>query len=376
MRTGFALVLALVPATLLASPPGEKTKSVDVVLCLDTSGSMDGLIDSAKRKLWAIVNDLAKMEPTPSLRVALYSYGNNTYDAKKGWVRREVELSTDLDEVYKRISALRCAAPNSEEYVARVVRDALTELKWSDEKDALKLLFVCGNEPVNQDKEVSLSSVAVIAKEKGVLINTIYCGLTNHVDAAGWSAFAADSNGKFASIDQNKAATEAAIKTPFDEEIEKLGTRINGTYLWYGMKGGEGRDKQSAADGVAKNAAGGVAVERSVTKAGTLYKNAECDLIDRMQTDKEFDLKKIKENELPDELRKLKADERLPYLKKKATEREEIQKKVAQLSAQRALFIEEARAKQPKPAGEKALDEALRLILREQAKTKGLKAKD
>jgi hypothetical protein len=376
MRAGIAFVLALVPATLFAAPPATASKPVDVVLCLDTSNSMDGLLDSAKRKLWAVVNELAKMEPTPNLRVALYSYGNNTYDAKKGWVRREVELTTDLDEVYKRITSLRCAAPGSDEYVARVCRDALAELKWTDDKDGLRLLFVCGNEPVDQDKEVSLDSVAATAKEKGVLINTIYCGAANHQEALGWATFAAKSTGKYASIDQNKAAAEAAIKTPYDEEIEKLGLKINETYCWYGHKGAEGRANQSAADGAAKRAADSVAVERSVTKAGGLYRNAENDLIDRMKSEKEFDLKKIKETDLPDELRKLNSDERLPYLQKKAAEREEIQKKVAQLSSQRALFIEDVRAKQAKTAGDKALDEALRSILREQAKTKGLKVKD
>src|SRR5688572_10494033 len=103
MRITLAVALALVPAALVAAPPAAPSKPVDVVLCLDTSGSMDGLLDSAKRKLWAVVNDLAKMEPTPALRVGLYSYGNNTYDARRGWVRPEVPLTTDLDEVYKRI---------------------------------------------------------------------------------------------------------------------------------------------------------------------------------------------------------------------------------------------------------------------------------
>src|SRR5215207_10741279 len=99
MRTALAVALALVPAALVAAPPAAASKPVDVVLCLDTSGSMDGLIDSAKRKLWAIVNDLAKIDPAPTLRVALYSYGNNTYNATIGWVRKDLDLTNDLDEV-------------------------------------------------------------------------------------------------------------------------------------------------------------------------------------------------------------------------------------------------------------------------------------
>jgi len=376
MRAGLVLVFALIPASLFAAPAAEKSKPVDVVLCLDTSNSMDGLIDSAKRKLWAVVNDLAKMEPAPDLRVALYSYGNNTYDAGKGWVRREVELTTDLDEVYKRINMLRVAAAGSDELVARVTRDALAELKWADDKDALRLIFVCGNEPVNQDKVVTLESVAVSAKDKGIVINTIYCGFANNPDAAGWSEFATRCGGKYANIDQDRAKAEVVIKTPYDAEIEKLGTQINGTYLWYGALGAEARDKQLAQDGAAKNAAGGVAVDRSETKAGRLYRLAEVDLVDRMQTEKDFDLKKIKEADLPEVLRKMKSEEREPYLKKKAAERTEIQKKVAELSAQRALYIEAERKRLPKPPAEKALDEALRAILKDQAAAKGMKVKE
>src|SRR4051812_45004304 len=322
MRFGLSLsALVLFPLLSVAAPPADKTKPVDVVLCLDTSNSMDGLIDSAKRKLWAVVNDLAKMEPAPSLRVGLYSYGNNTYDAKRGWVRREVELTTDLDEVYKRINGLRCAAPGSDEFVARVTRDALAELKWSDDKGALRLVFVCGNEPVDQDKEVSLESVADTAKAKGVVVNTIYCGPGHHAEAAGWAAFATRCGGKSANIDQDRAKAEVVIKTPFDDEIQKLGTKINETYLWYGLKGADARANQLAQDRAASGVAGGVALERSATKASALYKNAECDLIDKLLADKDFDLKKLREEDLPPDLKKLKPDEREAHLKKKAAER-------------------------------------------------------
>jgi hypothetical protein len=380
MRAGLLLAaLTLSPVLAQAAPdpvPAHQARPVDVVLCLDTSNSMDGLIDSAKLRLWAVVNDLAKMDPAPALRVGLYTYGNNTYDRARGWVRKEVDLTTDLDEVYKRVHALRCAAPGSDEYVARVTRDALAELKWADGKDALRLVFICGNEPVDQDREVSLESVADRAKAQGVVINTIYCGSANHPEAAGWSAFAARCGGKFAVIDQDRARAEVVIKTPFDAEIEKLGAKVNETYLWYGLRGEAGRANQLAQDKNAASAAGGVAAERGVTKASRLYRNAEADLIDRMQSEKDFDLKKIKEADLPEELKKLKPEEREAHLKKKADERAEIQKKIADLGARRAKYIEDEKKKQPKPAAEKALDEALRAIIRDQAATKGMKAKE
>jgi len=209
-----------------------------------------------------------------------------------------------------------------------------------------------------------------------VVINTIYCGPGNNPEAAGWAAFATRCGGKYANIDQDRAKAEVVIKTPFDDEIQKLGAKINETYLWYGLRGADAKANQLAQDRAAAGVAGGVAVERSETKAGRLYKNAECDLIDKMLADKDFDLKKLKEEDLPAELKKLKPDEREAYLKKKVADRAEIQKKVTELSAKRALYIEEQRKKQPATAGEKALDEALRTILREEAAARGLKVKE
>ena len=369
-----ALLLSPLAARADGLPAPPQGKPVDLVLCLDTSNSMDGLIDSAKRKLWTVVNDLAKIEPAPTLRVALYSYGNNNYDPGKGWVRKDLDLTGDLDEVYKRLFALTTKGGN--EYVARVTHAALTDLKWAEDKDALRLVFVCGNEPVDQDKQVTLDSAASLARSKGVIVNAIYCYPATNPEAAGWQAFAEQAGGKYANIDQDRARTAAAIKTPFDEEIQKLGVAINSTYCWYGPRGGEAAANQRAQDLNAEKTSKDVATERGVTKASKFYRNATCDLIDRMEIDKDFDLSKIKDEDLPEELKKLKPEERVAYLKKKAEERAEIQKKVAELNVKRTKFIEDEKKKEPRSAADKAFDDALKAMLREQAAAKGMKVKE
>src|SRR5438067_1453990 len=131
-----------------ADAPKEKPKDVDVVICLDVSNSMDGLIESAKNKLWDIVNDLAQVKPTPNLRVGLYSYGNDGYDPKIGWIRKEVDLTTDLDKISEKLFGL--TTRGGTEYVTRVCRDAIQQQQWCNDKDALKVIFVCGNEPASQ----------------------------------------------------------------------------------------------------------------------------------------------------------------------------------------------------------------------------------
>src|SRR5205809_7325473 len=100
-------VVTLCSSVALASGQTSNAKKVDLVIALDTSSSMDGLIDSARAKLWDVVNLLATAKPKPVLRVGLISYGNTGYDAQAGWVRKESDLTTDLDGIYAKLFALR-----------------------------------------------------------------------------------------------------------------------------------------------------------------------------------------------------------------------------------------------------------------------------
>lgn len=346
-----------------------KPKDVDLVVCLDVSGSMNGLIDSAKIRLWSIVNELAKMKPTPNLRVSLYSYGHSTYSASSGWVRKELDLTTDLDEVYSKLNAL--TINGGEEYVARVTRAALVEQKWTASKNSLKLIFTCGNEPADQDKSVHLHDVANLAKELGVIVNTIYCGAARSSEADGWAAFAAKCGGKYATIDQNRVRAIPHVESPYDKEIFSRNEKLNTTYVAFGGAGKKGAENQAKQDQNAAANAPAAGLERASAKAGAAYRNEGWDLVDKLKQDPKFDLTKLKDEELCDEMKKLKPEDRLAYVQKKGEEREKLKKEIGELSTKRQKHVEEELKKLPKDAGEAALDDALRTIIREQAKEKG-----
>lgn len=370
-----ALVLLAGAALSQAAPVPPATKPVDLVICLDVSGSMNGLIDSARLKLWDVVNELAKIKPTPMLRVAVYSYGGQgaNYPADKGYIHKEIDLTTDLDAVYEKLNALKISGHI--EYVTGVSKRAIEEQKWSDEKGALKLLFVCGNEEADQDTGVSYEDLGKLAKDKGVVVNTIYCGPSNDNIYPGWKAVAELCGGKHANIDMDKAAKQV-VSTPYDKELNELSGKLNTTYVAYGKDGKEKAENQKKQDDNAQKAAPGAGASRAEAKGGSQYRNDAWDLLDRMKNDPKFDLKSLKEEDLCDEMKKLKPDEREGYLKKKAEEREEIKKKIAELSAKRAKHIEEEQKKAPRSDGEKALDDALKATIRTQAKDKGFEVEE
>src|SRR5205807_9901313 len=139
----------------------------------------------------------------------------------------ELDLTHDLDALYQKLFAL--TLNGGEEYVARVCRDATEQLKWSQDKSALRLIFVCGNEPASQDPVVKLKEAADKAIARGVVINPIYCGRDSDSDARDWKEFAVLCGGKFASIDQDHGVV--AIATPMDKKLAEPSSQLNTTYL-------------------------------------------------------------------------------------------------------------------------------------------------
>lgn len=368
----FLLTLSLlfVCSSVWAEGPA-RGKPVDLVICLDTSNSMDGLIDSAKRKLWDIVNEFGRAKPVPQLRVALYSYGNDDYSPSNGWVRQEVGLTSDLDKISEKLFGLR--THGGTEYVARVTQAALRELDWSKEPGAYKVIFVCGNEPADQDKEVKLESVAETAVRQNVTINTIYCGPRNHSETVGWKFFAERAEGKFLAIEQN--SSHMVLAAPQDKRLSELSGKLNGTYVFYGANRAEKKTNQALQDsnaaGFGGAASGAAPASRALAKASENYRMADSDLVDRYQADPKLDFSKLPENELSDEVKKLSPEERKAYVEKKLKEREDLKAEINKLSKERAEYLAAEEKKQSKK-GEASLDEAMREVIREQSSKRGI----
>jgi hypothetical protein len=363
-----ALLLAAAGPARAQEEKTAKAPEIDVVICLDVSSSMQGLFGSAKLKLWDIVNDLGKVEPTPNLRVGLYSYGHGSYDDRAGWVRKEIDLTTDLDEVYRKLHGL--TVRGNEVYVTRVCRDALRDQKWSEDKSALRVLFVCGNQPAAQDPKVPLREVVELAAKKDVVINAIFCGPPKHKDAADWQKLALMTKGHFASIDQNRGTTGTV--TPHDKEIAALSVKLNATYVPYGKDGHERALNQKAQDDNAYRTSPEAAASRGVAKSGNLYRCDGWDLVDRLKNDPKFDVKTVPEEDLPGELRKMKPAERERYVREMLDKREALQKQIVELNQKREEFLRDALKKNPSKA-DRVFDEAVRGSLREQAAAKGIK---
>src|SRR5438270_14066729 len=90
-------------------PAESKKPLVQIAILLDTSNSMDGLIEQAKGQLWKICNEFIKARQNdiaPEVQVALYEYGKSSLPQECGWIRRVQPLTTDLDKISEELFAL------------------------------------------------------------------------------------------------------------------------------------------------------------------------------------------------------------------------------------------------------------------------------
>jgi len=352
-----------------AQPPSVGTRAVDLAICLDTSGSMNGLIEAAKQKLWSIVNDLALAEPQPVLRVALLTYGNDGHNAEEGWVRLDVPLTTDLDLISQRLFEL--TTNGGTELVGRVVDKATHALDWSQDPQAMKLIVVAGNESADQDQVIPFRTACKNAITTGVMINSIYCGGQPDPVASGWKEVATLADGHYATIDHNTGLV--VVETPFDAQLNALSISVNHTYVPLGDVGRVGWANQVAQDANAESLNGAACASRALTKGGHLYSKA-WDLVELTEA-ADFDWTTVKDADLPECMRAMDLAARRAYLTELRTKRMEIHRQIAELSKKRDAWV--LAYKRLNGLDEsKAFDGALRGALRLQAEAKGFKFRE
>jgi hypothetical protein len=369
-------LVALFQFTALGKETTRETSKpkVQLAILLDTSNSMDGLIDQAKSQLWRIINQFATATGSngqrPQVEVALYHYGTPSLGAETGYIRQLLPLTTDLDRVSEELFALR--TNGGDEFCGAVIDAAVKQLKWDQGKNDYRAIFIAGNEPFTQGN-VDFHASCKAAISAGIIVNTIFCGRNGEGIATSWKAGADLSDGAYFSIDQNQKVVN--ITTPFDKELAELSGKLNTTYVAYGTAGEAGRMNQMAQDSNAAKVGASVASARAVTKASAQYSNSRWDLVDAVEAGA-VNLTTMRDEDLPAELKKMSEKERKAYVDGKMKERTDIQNKINELSLKRDAHIAAEKQKSAANAAPNTLDTAIVTAIRSQATRSNIQFKD
>jgi len=338
----FVFVLMSVANTHNKDEQQHRNTKIQVAILLDTSSSMDGLIEQAKSRLWNIVNTLTTLRfngQAPSIEIALYEYGNDRLASRDGYIRQVTSLTTDLDLISEKLFALKTCG--GLEYCGMVIDQAVRKLEWGNNPSDMKLVYIAGNEPFTQGS-VSYKSAIDKALAKDIYVNTIHCGSESAGVHGMWRDGAIRGKGKFFNIDHN--ARIRYYDSPYDDRISRCNELLNNTYVGYGRDWHRYKTNQSTQDANALKLSKSNMAERAVSKSTAVYDNSSWDLVDMVKKDKKA-LSTIKQSELPEEFQNKSTAELEKMVKEKEDERAAIQKEITELAKKRQEYIDEQKKK-------------------------------
>jgi len=307
---------------------------VEVTFVLDSTGSMGGLIEGARQKIWSIANSIVSQKPTPEVRIGLLTYR----DRGDEYITRKFDLTEDIDAVFKNLQTITADGGGDDpESVNQALHEAVTGMSWTGDRKVLKIIFLVGDYPPHMDyaDDVKYPVTCRDAVKRGLIIDTVQCGEVSETTAV-WREIARLSEGSYVALAQSGNMT--VVATPFDTEIAATSQEIGSTVVAYGEK-----DSQEAAHSKVSKAASApasVAADRAAFNLATGGKAIQGmgDLV-ADSADGKVDLGRLKNDELPPEMQKMTPAQRAAYLAKQKERREGLNQKLADLAQKRAAWL-------------------------------------
>ena len=320
----------------------KKTKDVEIVFCLDATGSMSGLIGTAKEKIWDIVSELAQSGDVDNLKLGMVFYR----DRGDGFVTKQIALTTDLDEVYSDLLEINAAGGgDTPESVNQALHEAISDMKWSTKANTYRTIFVVGDCPPHMDyqDDVKYTESCKQAAKKGITINTIKLGTSCKSAIYHFKQMANCTNGEFMQLDQN--ASDIVIATPYDDEIYKVSQSIDNSRMYYGNETEQAVNYNKKAKSMevyekSTKTSNSARADYKMSKSGRKSWMGDKEIISDYAEGK-IDLEEIAEDELPKELKGKSKTVLKTELEKLTKERKKKEKQLIELSEKRKQFIKE-----------------------------------
>jgi Mg-chelatase subunit ChlD len=354
------------PLFATTAPTRQSKPRIEVCFVLDTTGSMGGLIEGAKQKIWSIANEMISAQPTPELKLGLIGYR----DRGDEYVVKSFSLTDDIDAIYGHLREFQAGGGgDAPESVNEALAEAIHKMPWSSDSKVLKIIFLVGDAPPHMDypNGPKYPDLCREAAKKDLIINTIQCGEMAETKPI-WQEIAKLSEGSYVGISQS--GNVAVISTPMDKELSRLNERIGTTLIPYG-------DSKLQAEVHAKYAmAASAPVSAMADRLSYNSKTGKAvqgrgELVDALN-DKRLKLDEIDQKQLPTELQKLDRDELQKRITKTRDERADLQKQIVEVSKKREAYIQSENKRLAAEGKGDAFDQKVTETLHTQAAKKGI----
>ena len=363
-------LVAAVAMTACASPVlaagSDKEQRIEVAFVLDTTGTIAGLIDGAKKKIWSIANTIIDVNPDADIRMALVAYR----DRGDEYVLKTYNMSADVQGLYGKLVKLEAdGGGDTPESVNEALDESVRKLKWTKNDNTKRIIFLVGDAPPHMDYPNTWQYPQILkrAKEDKITVNTIQAGDDPDTTKV-WREIAQLGHGRYMAIPQD-GGNITANETPFDNEIITVQQDIDKTVIAYGNRSVQAELQSKMDAKAAAPAAVKVDNSRYYAKKGGAKEvvTGGGDLVADVKNGKQK-LDAVKDEELPDNMRGKSGQEKQDILDKNAQERTKLEEKMADLVTKRDTFIAKKQDEQSDDKVTDSFDAAVKETLVEQLK--------
>lgn len=365
-----AITLPVTPITTVQPLRIQEKHRIEVVFVLDTTSSMSGLIGAAKEKIWSIATTMASANQSPDIKMGLVAFRDRGDD----YVTKVLDLSSDLDSMYAQLTDFKAqGGGDGPESVNQALHEAITKVSWSKDSNVYRVAFLIGDAPPHMDyaNDVKYPATLALAKQKGIIVNTIQSGKNSSATPA-WQSIAALGNGDYFQVESSGNAI--AVNTPFDKKLSELSASLEGTRLYFGNEADKKtqKNKLDAGSKLHKELSKAALARRATYNATASGKSnflGDGELVEAITSGK-ISLDEIEAEQMPESMQAMAPEEQLEVIKKQAKKRKAIKQEIAELSQSRSEFIKDKIVELG--GAENSLDAKIYSAVKEQTKSFGL----
>jgi len=394
----------LLTGSLVLSIQGARANAphADIAILLDTSGSMQGLINQVRDGLWQTLNNLGKVTKDgkeAEVRLALFEYGSGVVPEETGFIQLLSPLTTDHTLLAGKLFATE--AKGGSEYSGLAISRATSDLKWGQLEGDFKSIILAGNETIFQGPKDPIEATSE-ARAEEIIVNTVFAGSETIVPFGGgfgggngcvfcppptspqppsptdpvpssifleWRSLAKDGAGVSLSIDANRSLPY--VESPFDAEIIKLTEAVNTTFLPFGPNGQSEFDRMINLDRQIRSSGAGSYMDWGSYQGGNFgqQNQSKWDLVSASKNEG-FGINLIKETDLPKKMQGKSTFEKLEFIRGLREKRDVLQGNIEALQVKRSEFVAEVH-RQNQTNGQKTFAEAIKSVIVSQLKDAG-----
>ncbi|MCE2847273.1 MAG: VWA domain-containing protein [Sphingobacteriales bacterium] len=203
---------------------GDSTRApLELVFCLDLSGSTNGVLNDLRERYWTLVNHTRLAQPGRELRIGIVGFSRPSFGKENGYVRVLAPISNDLDKAMLELMRLKPYVEKGDQYVSTALKACIQSLEWTDDPLADRMVFLIGNGMVSADG-YDFTRYSDMARVRDIRVHSLYARRQHGFfkEYPGWKRIAGISGGQAMEFRVNEPDSLLTWPTCTEERLFSL----------------------------------------------------------------------------------------------------------------------------------------------------------